>query len=173
MDSMAIKGIIQVSNRITPKILLTKCNEIKSFDTNIQTLAKDLLDTAYGQINPQAAGLAAPQIGIPKRMCLVRKFITKGEEEIIKDYILVNPTITNKSKDVDIRYEACLSIPGVYGAVERYKSITVNYYDETGQKRKLKANGFFARIIQHELDHLDGVLYTQKIIGELFQDKDK
>lgn len=170
---MAIKSILKIINGNTPKVLITKCENIKNFDAQTKELTLDLLDTAHAQINPQAAGLAAPQIGIAKRACLVRKFTTKGDEELIKDYILINPVITNKSKDVDVRYEACLSIPGVYGKVERHKNVTVNYYDEVGQKKRLKASGFFARIIQHELDHLDGILYTQKLIGELLKDEEK
>ena len=71
-----------------------------------------------------------------------------------------------------IGWEGCLSIPNVYGKVKRAKRIKVEYIDEKGEKRKLKAEGFFARTIQHEMDHLDGILFTTKVIGKTYTEEE-
>lgn len=167
---VGIRPIITVKKDNTPKVLITKCEEVKEINQEIKDLAKNLLDTALSQTDPEAAGLAAPQIGVSKRVCLVRKFTIDPNDpkvEVIKNFILINPKITSRSSSTDIRYEACLSIPEIFGKVQRNKQCKVEALNENGEKVKIKAKGLFARIIQHEVDHLDGILFTSKTIGDI------
>ncbi len=171
---MAVVPIIVTKNNNTevPAVLTTKCAKVEKIDETTKKIVRDILDTAQNESNPQAAGLAAPQIGVAKKICLVRKFHRAGQEELIKNYILINPVITNKSTAKDIKWEACLSVPNTYGKVERAKRITVTAQNENGENIKIKADGFFARVIQHEVDHLDGILFTTKIVGKPLTESD-
>jgi peptide deformylase len=171
---MAIVPIVKTKNNNfeIPEILHTKCAEVKTVGREAKNIAQNLLDTALAAKDPEAAGLSAPQIGINKRICLVRDFRFAGDEEITTEYILINPEITNKSRATDIKYEACLSIPNLFGQVQRAKKITVKALNLDGKQIKIKAKDFFARVIQHELDHLDGILFTDKAIGKLLTEQE-
>ena len=159
-------------NTIVPDILRARCTKITNIDKSIKELAKTLVDTVMLPEN-KAAGLSAPQIGIAKRICVVRKFkIDSEKNELSNEYVLINPKITSFSKPTDVRWEACLSIPNLFGKVERSKRVSIIYQDLQGNSNKLKASGFFARVIQHELDHLDGILYTDKVIGTTLTEKE-
>lgn len=162
---MAIKRIIEAPN----EILSTKTSKVKFEDPEVKEIIKDLLETTINQKNPEAAGLAAPQIGYGKRICIVREFveIPNSEKFTITNHVMINPKIISESKELDLDFESCLSIPNMYGKVLRHKSIKVIYLDENGKEVKLKAKDFLARVIQHELDHLDGKLFTEKILGDL------
>lgn len=158
-----------------PEILHTKCEYVKNVkDPEIQKLIRDLIDTVSLPENA-AAGLSAPQIGINKRVCVVRKFRpdpNNPDNEFVTTQVLVNPEITSFAPQTDIRWEGCLSIPGLFGMVERAKRAKVKAIDENGNPVKIKATGFHARVIQHELDHLDGVLYTDNLIGEIITERE-
>lgn len=106
-------------------------------------------------------GLAAPQIGIQKQI-FVAELLYEGEENGIF-YAVINPKITNISKEKEKLEEGCLSLPKLYGEVERPKKIHVEYLDEMGKKKRLKASGLLARIFQHEIDHLNGGLFVDKV----------
>ncbi len=167
---MAQKPIIQVPDQI----LTTPCDKVRIFGDETKALAQDLVDTLNAAIKPQGAGLAAPQIGVTARVCVVRRFFAdpaKPSQELHKDYALVNPKITSESGEFDIDWEGCLSIPNTYGRVKRSRKIKVMAFDEKGNVIKLKASGFFARVIQHELDHLDGVLFTSKVVGDVMTEE--
>ncbi len=166
---MAVKQIIEVKDGVVPEVLSTKCKSVGEINDKIRQIVTDLLDTAHSQRDPGAAGLSANQIGETVRVCLVRRFIGQGAS---KDYILINPRITSASSATDIDWEACLSVPDVYGRVKRAKKLTVLAKNEAGQDIKLKATDFFARVIQHELDHLDGILFTSKLVGEPKSEKE-
>jgi len=86
--------------------------------------------------------------------------------------VLINPKIVSTSKETEIDYEGCLSVPDVYGKVERYKKIKVDATDISGDRIKIKAQDFFARTIQHEIDHLDGVLFTDRVIGGVISEQE-
>lgn len=170
---MAIIEIVKVNKGHTPKILQTKCDKVKlvngKYDKETNELIQNLLDTAIAAKDPAAAGLSAPQIGVPKQVCVVRRFMkdpANPEKEIIKNYVLVNPKIITLSKETDVQWEACLSIPNLYGAVERPIKIKLKALDENGDEIRMKTSGFLARVVQHELDHLEGILYTEKTIGK-------
>ncbi len=160
---------------IPDPVLTTKTQKITKIGNEEKRLAKDLLDTLAVAKDPEGAGLAATQIGKSKRMCVVRDFFpnpAKPEEIAFEDYLLINPKIVSRSKETEIDYEGCLSIPDVYGKVERYSKIKVDALNINGDRIKLKAQGFLARVVQHEIDHLDGVLFTERVTGKTLTEKE-
>lgn len=167
---MSIKKILTTPN----EILTTKSTKVVKFDEETKTIIKDLLDTAVNQKDPEAAGLAAPQIGHNKRIILVRdfKYIEESEKFLINNIVMINPRIISLSREKALDWESCLSIPYMYGQVMRSTHLKVNYHDENGAEKRLKARDFLARVIQHEVDHLDGVLFTDKLVGKLITEKE-
>lgn len=149
---MAIRNIVTIGN----DVLREKCREVTSFDARLGILIDDMIDTMF---KAEGVGLAAPQVGILKRVAVVS---VNGE----KIYELVNPVITSASGK-QIGEEGCLSIPKKFGLVERPNKITVEYQDRNGVKKTIKATGFLARAFCHEIDHLDGIMYVDKVIAEV------
>lgn len=151
---MAIREIITISH--PPKIkgiLHRPCHKVSRIDDYTRALIQDLWDTldAVG-----GAGLSAPQINVPLRVIVARHGKYKTA--------LVNPEIKKHSTITDLQTEACLSIPGFIGEnVERPKAIKLSARSERGGKVDLTATGWMARIIQHEIDHLDGILYIERM----------
>ena len=143
-------------------VLREKCVEVKSFNKELFDLLDDLKETVRAE---NGAGLAAPQIGVNKRVVVVD--VEEGFFE------LVNPVIVS-SKGEQTGPEGCLSVKGKQGTVTRPYKVKAEYRDRYGKKHKLTAEGFFARAVCHELDHLDGVLYIDKA-SEVYDlpDKDK
>ena len=134
------------------KILEKKTKKIKDpLDPKVQELIKNMLETME---NAEGAGLAAPQVGESLRICALR-----CEGEI---FVLINPKITSYSRDKEINEEGCLSFPGKFIPVKRSLKVKARYLDETGKEKKIKAEGMLARIIQHEVDHLDGILFIKR-----------
>ena len=131
-------------------VLREKCVEVKSFNSELSALLDDLKETVRAE---SGAGLAAPQIGVNKRVVVVD--VEEGFFE------LVNPVIVS-SKGEQTGPEGCLSVKGKQGTVTRPYKVKAEYRDRYGKKHKLTAEGFFARAVCHELDHLDGVLYIDK-----------
>ena len=168
---MSVKKIITVPNPILNK----KTQKIGEITDEIKNIAQDLIDTVKVAEDPEGAGLAATQIGISKRMCVVRNFFEdplNPNEIKSNDIVLINPKITNYSDEKDLDWEGCLSVPDVYGKVERARKIKVTAKDIDGNIIKIKAEGFFARTIQHEVDHLDGILFTSHIKGKTLTQKE-
>jgi len=126
---------------------------VEQVDAHIKQLSLDMAET---MVKENGVGLAAPQVGRKLRMFVV------AHKDGVKT--LINPDIYWRSLRKQIDEEGCLSIPGVFGLVKRSKSIKVRYTDENGQSNDIKAEGFFARVIQHENDHLDGILFTEKLV---------
>lgn len=113
-------------------------------------------------------GIAAPQIGINKRIILVgakKEKIQYNDAEEIPITAMINPTWRKLSEDTDTQYEGCSSVPEIRGKVERYKEIELTYYNENGEKIVKELKGFFARLIQHECDHLDGIVFLERVKG--------
>lgn len=155
-------------------VLTKKAQKITAIGGDEKILAKDLLDTLAVAQDPEGAGLAATQLGVSKKMCVVRNFFpnpAKPDEFTHEDYVLINPKIVSKSSETEIDYEGCLSVPNVYGKVERYSKIKVDALDLNGDRIKIKAQGFFARTIQHEIDHLEGILFTERVIGKTISEE--
>ncbi|CAG7584950.1 peptide deformylase [Peptoniphilus senegalensis] len=137
-------------------ILRKKSKMVSNYNDRLKVLVDDMyetMDVAYG------VGLAAPQVGILKRVIV----IDNRDEENGKRFYMINPEIIEK-EGVEVGMEGCLSVPGKQGTVERSKDIKVRYNDLSGEEKILEAEDFLARILQHEIDHLDGILYTDKAI---------
>ena len=150
---MTLRKIITVPN----EVLRRKAHKVTKFDDNLRTLLDDMVETLR---DAPGVGLAAPQIGILEQIVVIEFGDEEDEEAPKKLYTVVNPKITRMSKEKEMGVEGCLSIPGVVGDVERSISIVVKGQNRNGQKVKLKLKGWIARIFQHEIDHLSGVLFT-------------
>ncbi|HAG08179.1 MAG TPA: peptide deformylase [Desulfotomaculum sp.] len=145
---MAIYQIIKENN----KILRTKAMEVTKITVNIHKLLNNLQDTMYFY---KGVGLAAPQIGISKRVIVV-----DAGEGLIE---IINPSIVN-SEGQEVGTEGCLSIPGIFGEVPRAAQVLVTGLNRHGKEIKIKANNFLARTLQHEIDHLDGILFIDRAV---------
>jgi peptide deformylase len=154
---MSHKTVIQHPN----EILRQKSIDVQDL-SEAKTIARNLTDT-LNDPNLPGTGLAAPQIGINKRIFVARQFINREENEIFKDIVMINPIIIKLSENTNTMLEACLSIKDTYGYVRRPNNIKVLYTDLKGDKVTLKTGGFLARVIQHEFDHLEGVLFIDKV----------
>lgn len=142
------------------KVLNNECQNVTDFGAEFQKTVAKLV-----ALNKEfhGVGLAAPQVGIPLKVAVIgfeptEEQIKKNPDIIrIEQLVIVNPKITWHSSDLSTEKEACLSIPGEDFDVPRYQKVHLEYQDETGKKRKLRARGYLARIIQHETDHLYGL----------------
>jgi peptide deformylase len=148
IDLVAIRPILSFEH----PILREKAKKVARVDTSIQRLIDDLTET---MLDAPGAGLAAPQIGVPLRVCVV-----KGDENQI--WGLINPEIV-KHDGVQVGYEGCLSYPGWVGEVARHDTVVVKGRNRRGKEVRIKSSGFTARAFQHELDHLDGVLFIDRL----------
>lgn len=140
-----------------PSPILRKKNQaVGSTEIGTKKFQKLIADMFETMIKTDGAGLAAPQIGKNIRLAVINS----------KDgpFCLINPKITKKSFRRELGDEGCLSIPGVFGQVKRHKKISVAYYDQNGKKTQLTAQGMMARVCQHEIDHLDGILFIDKAV---------
>lgn len=153
---MAIREITTVPN----KVLRSKARRVSKYDDDLHQLIDDMVETMR---QAPGVGLAAPQVNISLRVIAV-EFGEEDEEGNQKTppklYTMVNPEVTRSSTETEIGTEGCLSIPGLIGDVERSTSVTVKGYNRHGQPMKVKASGWLARIFQHEIDHLNGILFT-------------
>ena len=140
--------------------LRTPANRIVKVDDSIRKLAKDMLITMY---SAKGIGLAAPQVGVQKRIIVID---LNFEDPHTPPNIFINPEIISSSASLDTYEEGCLSIPGVYLNVLRPSSIKLSYRDEMGRPKKMNADGLMARCIQHEIDHLNGVCFVDKVTDE-------
>ena len=140
--------------------LRTPANRIVKVDDSIRSLAKDMLITMY---SAKGIGLAAPQVGVQKRILVID---LNFEDPDAPPNVFINPEIISTSANLDTYEEGCLSIPGVYLNVLRPSSIKLSYRDEMGRPKKMNADGLMARCIQHEIDHLNGVLFVDKVTDQ-------
>lgn len=145
---MAIRNIVKKGDEILTK----RSKEVKEINSKILDLLDDMRDTLYSSGN--GVGLAAPQVGILKRIVVID--VGDGLIE------LINPVIVEQEGEQD-HVEGCLSIPGVYGKVKRPARVVVEYLDRNGKKRKVEGTGLLAVCLCHEIDHLDGILFDQKV----------
>lgn len=149
---MAIRTIRTVPDEILTK----KCRKVTEFDQRLWTLLDDMYDTMK---QGNGVGLAGPQVGVLRRVVVID--IGEGKIE------LVNPKIIARSKETETTEEGCLSLPGAAGLVQRPKSVTVCAQDRHGNPIQLAGQGLLARAFCHELDHLDGIMYTSLVQGEI------
>ncbi len=141
---------------------------VTTFDASLQQLAAQMMEAMYAE---GGVGLAAPQVGIEQKLLVLNP--SGDPQERSGELTLLNPRITRK-KGREFGEEGCLSFPGIQAEVERWLDITLTYQDLTGAEQTLKADGWLARIIQHELDHLDGVVFVDRLTaGEKLRVKAK
>ena len=147
-------------------ILRRKARPVTAFDKNLQTLIDDMIETMR---EAPGVGLAAPQIGIPDRLIVI-EFVDPPEDEDEEEpkevkpklYVMANPEIVKTSEEKVLGVEGCLSIPGLVGEVERFSMVQVKGLNRRGQPMKVKAEGWLARIFQHEIDHVNGVVFPDR-----------
>ena len=150
---MTIKPLI-----ILPDPLLRQVSKpVEHVDSEITRLADDMLETMY---DAPGIGLAAIQIGVPRRMLVID---VSKEDEDNRPMVFINPEIVAASDERSAYEEGCLSIPDYYAEVERPATVTVNYVDREGKQQTIEADGLLATCLQHEIDHLNGVLFIDHI----------
>lgn len=152
---MAIREIRKEGDEILSK----KCREVEEITGKILELGQDMLDTMYKY---DGIGLAASQVGILKRV-IVYDIKYFEEDEKPEPHILINPVITSRSKTMIEVEEGCLSFPDVYEKVLRHEKVTVEYMDTKGKKKKINAKDIEAVVLQHEIDHLDGIVFLDRV----------
>jgi peptide deformylase len=154
---MSLRKIITVPD----PVLRRKAHKVTDFGADLQVLIDDMVETIR---QAPGVGLAAPQVNVSQRLIVV-EFGDEDDEQVpAKLYAIVNPEIIRPSQEMEKGNEACLSVPGFLGEVERISSLTLKGQNRHGQPIRIKAKGWLARIFQHEIDHLDGVLFTDRAI---------
>ena len=149
---MAIRNIVTLGDPILAK----KSRPVENFDGRLHAILDDMKDTLY---KANGAGLAAVQVGILRRIVVM---------DCGDGYLeLVNPEIVERSEELQHETEGCLSLPGKYGVTERPKTVIVKAQNRDGQWCMYRGSDLKARCFCHELDHLDGILYTSRVVGEL------
>ncbi len=148
-------GILEIRT-FPDKVLKVRAEEVKDINGEIARLAEDMLETMY---NAPGIGLAAPQVGKSLRVIVFDISHKEGEK---RPYILINPVVT-ATEGSEVMEEGCLSVPGVYAHVKRAAKVEVKGYDLDGKEVTLQAEGLLARVIQHEVDHLDGILFIDRL----------
>lgn len=156
---MAVKPVLRIGN----PLLLRTADAVTGFNTpELDQLVEDLLDTMQAE---DGAGLAAPQIGVSQRVVVFgfESCERYPNSDQVPRTILVNPVIKPVGTDMTDGWEGCLSVPGMRGVVSRYQKIQYSGYTPDGSRIQVDAEGFHARVVQHECDHLDGIIYTQRL----------
>lgn len=148
-------------HKLGSKELRAPARRISKVDASVRDLARDMLRSMY---TAKGIGLAAPQVGVHRQLLVIDLDL---EEAATPPLVLINPEITAAGASFNTYEEGCLSIPGVYLDVVRPSVVEVSFRDETGRPRRLKADGLLARCIQHEMDHLQGVLFVDRVTDEL------
>lgn len=143
------------------KVLRQPAKRITKIDDKVRKLAKEMLQTMY---SANGIGLAAPQVAINKQLIVID---CEPDNPDNPPLILINPQIKKYSQTVCDYEEGCLSIPGVYLEVSRPQAITVSYKNEAGKPQTLEAEGLLARVIQHEMDHLKGVMFVDRVTNAI------
>lgn len=168
-----------------PAEVLTKgVRPVAKIDKKIQQLVYDMEETLIAQVDPQGVGLAAPQVGVDLAIFIIKPTLNSDTEVFINPKIIERvegqkSKVESRKKDKntdeeDIKLEGCLSIPKIWGPVTRSAKVYLEYQDLTGEKHTEWFTGFKAVIIQHETDHLNGVLFTERVLeqkGKLFEEK--
>ena len=153
---MALRKIVTLPD----PILRRKARPVTRFDAELQTLIDDMIETMR---EAPGVGLAAPQVGVSERVIVVEYEENDEEEDSPKKlYVMINPEIKVSSEETEQGIEGCLSVPGWQGEVERALTVTVKGQTRRGQPMKVKAKGWLARIFQHEIDHINGVVFTDR-----------
>lgn len=143
------------------RVLRQPAKRVAKVDDEIRQIVRQMLQTMYSE---DGIGLAAPQVAINKQIIVVDIDPENPEHPPL---VLINPVIKAFSKEIEVCQEGCLSIPGVYLDVQRPETIEVSFKDEQGRPQTIKASGLLSRAIQHEIDHLNGVLFVDRVNNQL------
>jgi peptide deformylase len=154
---MALREIVTIPEPVLRK----KARKVTDFGPELQALIDDMVETMR---HAPGVGLAAPQVASPVRVIVIEFGDEENEEVPPKLYTMVNPEIVRVSEETVVGTEGCLSIPGFVGDVERLDQITIKGQNRFGKPMRVKAGGWLARIFQHEIDHLNGVLFTDRAL---------
>lgn len=149
--------------------LRRRAKKVAQFDHDLRTLIDDMIETMQ---EAPGVGLAAPQVNISQRVIVVQFGDAKDPEAPLELYAVVNPRITKFSQDIVVGVEGCLSIPDMLGDVSRPIAATIAGFDRNGEPLNIEAEGWLARIFQHEVDHLNGVLFTDHALRVWLADDD-
>jgi peptide deformylase len=152
---MALRTIVTTPD----PVLRRKAKKVTAVDKDILALIDDMVETMRAA---PGVGLAAPQVGVSQRVIVVEYGNEEDEEAPKKLFTLVNPEIVTASEEMVEGVEACLSIPRIAGEVERHETLVVKALNRHGKPVKIKVSGWMARIFQHEIDHLEGLLFTDR-----------
>ena len=156
---MTLRKIVTIPD----PVLKRKAHTVNKFDKALQTLLDDMVETMR---DAPGVGLAAPQIGLSDRIIVIEYYEREEDQEIEnapkKVWAVINPEIVKASDEILVGVEGCLSIPGLVGEVERHAEVQVKGLNRHGKLMKVKAKGWLARIFQHEIDHLNGILFTER-----------
>jgi peptide deformylase len=146
-------------------ILRRKARPVTRFDSNLQTLIEDMLETMRAA---PGVGLAAPQVNVSQRLIVI-EYAEREDDENTEEkpsrkklYVLANPEIIKTSEETVAGVEGCLSVPGVVGEVERFSTVQVKGLNRHGRPMKIKVAGWLARIFQHEIDHINGIVFPDR-----------
>ena len=155
---MAVREVLRMGHPVLARV----AEPVESFGPELQALLADMWDTMAAQ---DGAGLAAPQIGVSRRVVIfgVKRNPRYPDAEEVPFTVLVNPALTFLTDEVEEGWEGCLSVPGLRGVVPRRTRLRYTGFDETGVPIDRVAEGFHARVVQHECDHLDGILYPMRM----------
>jgi peptide deformylase len=156
---MTVRDVLRMGH----PVLRERAKPVQRFGTpELRALVQDMKETMASR---NGAGLAAPQIGVSERIVIfgVEKNPRYPDAEEVPFTVLVNPTIVMLTREVEDGWEGCLSVPGMRGLVPRYTRLRYSGFDEEGRAVEREADGFHARVVQHECDHLDGILYPQRM----------
>jgi peptide deformylase len=146
-------------------VLRRKARPVTKFDSDLQTLIKDMIETMRAA---PGVGLAAPQVNVSERLIVVEYAKHEDDEDTEekparkKLYVMANPEIIKASEETELGVEGCLSVPGVVGEVERFSMILVKGLNLHGKPMKVKVEGWLARIFQHEIDHINGIVFPDR-----------
>jgi peptide deformylase len=160
---MAVRPIVFSDN----PLLRERSHRVRRVGSDIQQIVDDMVET---MVEANGIGLAAIQVGVPERVIVVQ--LPPEPEPEAEDgqsadsgelHVIVNPELARKSREMEDGIEGCLSVPGWVGEVERHSSVTVKGLDRQGKRVRIKAEGLLARVFQHEIDHCDGILFTDHI----------
>lgn len=159
---MALREVV----KLPEPILRLKAHKVADFGKDFQKLVDDMIDTLHDE---PGVGLAAPQVNVSLRVIVVEYTLDESDENApVKRYVFANPEITSMSEETVMGMEGCLSVPHLFGEVERAQEITVEGLNRHGRKQKVHVKGWMARIFQHEIDHLNGILFVDRAV-KLYQ----
>jgi peptide deformylase len=166
VEKKKLKNPPLVVHHLGDRVLRQPAKRIAKVDDELRQLIRDMLQTMYSQ---DGVGLAAPQVAVNKQLIVID---IKPDEPNSPPLVMINPVIKNQGQDIAIDQEGCLSVPGVYMDVQRAEMIEVTYKDEQGRPQVMIATEFLARVIQHEIDHLNGVLFVDRVENKFALDQE-